>query len=101
MKRAEHLRMILDYPRPLSIHDKIILSTDQERSNIYVYQSEVVTGSNEIEIYSYENNIAKSNQIRTLPKQQQLMIIDELNLFGKQVSSKKVQKESKCYYLNT
>ena len=70
MKRAEHLRMILDYPRPLSIHDKIILSTDQERSNIYVYQSNVVTGNNEIEIYSYENNIAKSNQIRTLPKQQ-------------------------------
>jgi hypothetical protein len=28
MKRAEHLRMILEYPRPLSIHDKIILSTD-------------------------------------------------------------------------
>jgi hypothetical protein len=28
MKRAEHLRMILDYPRPLDIHDKIILSTD-------------------------------------------------------------------------
>ena len=82
--------MILDYPRPLSIHDKIILSTDQERSNIYVYQSNVVTGNNEIEIYSYENNIAKSNQIRTLPKQQQLMIIDELKLFGKNVSTKKV-----------
>ena len=100
MKRAEHLRMILDYPRPLSIHDKIILSTDQERSNIYVYQSNVVTGNNEIEIYSYENNIAKSNHIRSLPKQQQCIIIDELRCFGKQVSTKKVQRESQCFYLN-
>ena len=83
MKRAEHLRMILDYPRPLGIHDKIILSTDQERSNIYVYQSNVVTGNNEIEIYSYENNIAYSNPLRTLPKQLQATIADEVRAFGK------------------
>ena len=53
MKRASHLRMILDYPRDLSVYDKLILSTDQEQSNIYVYQSKVVTGENKIEIYSY------------------------------------------------
>ena len=100
MKRAEHLRMILDYPRDLSIHDKIILSTDQERSNIYVYQSNVVTGNNEIEIYSYENNIAYSSALRSLPKQQQLAIADEIKMFGKQQSTKKVQRESQCYYLN-
>jgi hypothetical protein len=37
MKRSEHLKMILDYPRDLNLYDKIILSTDQEQSNIYVY----------------------------------------------------------------
>jgi hypothetical protein len=100
MKRAEHLRMILEYPRALSIHDKIILSTDQERSNIYVYQSNVVTGNNEIEIYSFENNIAKSSQIRSLPKQQRMIISDENSSLGKQLSSKKVAKETQCFYLN-
>jgi len=39
MKRSEHLKMILDYPRDFNLYDKIILSTDQEQSNIYVYQS--------------------------------------------------------------
>ena len=75
--------MILDYPRPLDIHDKIILSTDQERSNIYVYQSNVVTGNNEIEIYNFENNIAYSSQLRSLPKQLQLVMVDEIKMFGK------------------
>jgi hypothetical protein len=28
MKRSEHLKMILDYPRDLNLYDKIILSTD-------------------------------------------------------------------------
>lgn len=62
------MKMILDYPRDLDIHDKIILSTDQERSNIYVYQSYKVTGSNLIEIFNYENNIAYAQQVRTLPQ---------------------------------
>jgi hypothetical protein len=48
MKKASHLKNILDYDRNLNINDKILLSTDQERSNIYVYQSNVVTGNNEI-----------------------------------------------------
>jgi len=48
MKRAEHLRKILQYERKLDINDKLLLSTDQERSNIYVYQSNVVTGENKI-----------------------------------------------------
>ena len=60
MKRSEHLRMILDYPVPLDINHKLILSTDQERSNIYVYKSNNISGENEIEIYNYENNIAYS-----------------------------------------
>lgn len=92
--------MILEYPRPLSIHDKIILSTDQERSNIYVYQSNVVTGNNEIEIYSFENNIAKSSHIRTLPKQQRMIMSDENSCFRRPVSTKKVARESQVYYLN-
>jgi hypothetical protein len=37
MKRASHLKMILDYPRDLTQYDKLILSTDQEQSNIYIY----------------------------------------------------------------
>lgn len=50
--------MILDYPRDLDLYDKIILSSDQEQSNIYVYQSSKITGENKIEIFSFANNIA-------------------------------------------
>jgi len=57
MKRSEHLRMIIDYRAPFEMNHRLILSTDQERSNIYVYQSNVISGHNEIEIYNYENNI--------------------------------------------
>ena len=60
----------------------------------------MVTGNNEIEIYSFENNIAKSSHIRTLPKQQRMIMSDENSCFGKQLSTKKVAKESQCYYLN-
>ena len=65
-----------------------------------MYQSNVVTGNNEIEIYSFENNIAKSSQIRSLPKQQRMIISDENSSLGKQLSSKKVAKETQCFYLN-
>jgi len=43
------------------------LSTDQERSNIYVYQSSIVTGENKIEIYNYENNIAYAEKAKEVP----------------------------------
>tara|TARA_B110000285_G_scaffold235512_1_gene317716 strand:- start:4026 stop:4730 length:705 start_codon:yes stop_codon:yes gene_type:complete len=36
MKSSEHLKMILNYPKDFNLHDKVILSTDQEQSNIYV-----------------------------------------------------------------
>ena len=65
-----------------------------------MYQSNVVTGNNEIEIYSFENNIAKSSQIRSLPKQQRMIMSDENSSLGKQFSTKKVAKETQCYYLN-
>jgi len=68
MKRAEHLRKILQYERKLDINDKLLLSTDQERSNIYLYQSNVVTGENKIQIYDYENNVAWVSEAKTLPQ---------------------------------
>lgn len=43
------------------------MSTDQERSNIYVYQSSIVTGENKIEIYNYENNIAYAEKAKEVP----------------------------------
>jgi len=71
IKRAEHLDDILQYSKQhgkkFNIYDKIILSTDQERSNIYVYQSSIVTGENKIEIYNYENNIAYAEKGKEVP----------------------------------
>lgn len=69
MKKSDHLKMILDYPRDLDLYDKIILSTDQEQSNIYVYQSSKITGENKIEIFSFANNIAQSRPQKTLQVQ--------------------------------
>lgn len=89
MKRAEHLRMILDYPRPLNCLDKLILSTDQERSNIYIYQSHVVTGENLIDIYNYENNIAYSSKARSLPQQIAEINKEEELLFAPRPTSRK------------
>lgn len=39
MKRADHLREIIEYPEPFAMNHRLILSTDQERSNIFVYKS--------------------------------------------------------------
>lgn len=73
IKKADHLDGIIQYSaqhgKKFNIYDKIILSTDQERSNIYVYQNNVVTGNNQIEIYNYENNIAYSEPTKEVPMQ--------------------------------
>lgn len=68
MKRSGHLREIIEYPQNFQMNHRLILSTDQERSNIYVYQSKEVTGKNKIEIYNYENNIDKAVSLRPRPK---------------------------------
>lgn len=65
--------MILN-KRKLTLEDKLILSTDQERSNIYVYKAnsksiEEGDGEYYIDIYNYENNIAYSSVVKTLPQQ--------------------------------
>lgn len=39
MKRADHVRAILQYPRKFTHDDQIILISDQERTVICVYQS--------------------------------------------------------------
>lgn len=48
------------------MNHRLILSTDQARSNIYVYQSNIEEkiGKNIIEIFKYENNIDKSVSLR-------------------------------------
>lgn len=90
MKKADHLRMILDYPRDLNIHDKIILSTDQERSNIYVYQSHKITGENLIEIYNYENNIAYAQPVRTLPQLVYMTSTKEKQIYKKKKTTSRL-----------
>ena len=51
------------------IHDKVILSTDEQTNLIYIYQSNVISGENHIDIFNYENNIVNTNRALTLPKQ--------------------------------
>ena len=62
MKSSDHLKMILDYKKEFGIHDKIILATDQEQSNIYVQKGQ------EVEIYAFPNNIGLSQKIKILPR---------------------------------
>lgn len=92
--------MILDYPVPLDINHKLILSTDQERSNIYVYKSNNITGENEIEIYNYENNIAYSNKCKTLPQQIEEIRDDQKKLYGPPPSKNLSQIEVETFYVN-
>lgn len=70
MKRSKHLRDIIEYPIEFRMNHRLILSTDQERSNIYVYMSTKAKGKNFIEIYNYENNIDKAVPLRPRPKRQ-------------------------------
>lgn len=74
MKKADHLREIIEYPVPFKMNHRLILSTDQERSNIYVYQSKDVEGEGylNIEIYNYDNNIDKAQSLIPKPKKQAL-----------------------------
>lgn len=69
MKRAQHIKDIVKYERDFNINDKIILSTDQQSNLIYIYQSNVITGENHIEIFNYENNIVNTKPATSLPKQ--------------------------------
>jgi hypothetical protein len=69
MKRAQHIKDIVKYHRSFNINDKIILSTDQQSNLIYIYQSNVITGENHIEIFNYENNIVNTKPANRLPKQ--------------------------------
>ena len=73
MKSSDHLKMILNYPKEFGIHDKIILSTDQEQSNIYVQKGQ------DIEIYTFANNIGQSRKLKeqTIPKQMMNIMVDE------------------------
>jgi hypothetical protein len=100
MKRAEHLRKIIEYHRPLDVYDKLILSTDQERSLIYIYQANVVTGENHIEIYNYENNIVYANKARTLPQQIQNIYDSQVDLYGRKETTRKSQAGNYSYYVN-
>lgn len=84
MKRSEHLREIIEYPIAFQMNHRLILSTDQERSNIYVYQSKKVTGKNLIEIFNYENNIDKAVSLRSKPN---LKIVD-----GEEVENHQIPK---------
>ena len=67
IKKADHLRTVLNYDRKLNTHDKVVLSTDQERSMVFVYQQQ--GASNKIELYEYKNNIAWSAPAKHLPEQ--------------------------------
>jgi hypothetical protein len=69
MKRAQHIKDIVDYNRDLLFNDKVILSTDQQTNLIYIYQSSnVFQGENKIDIFNYENNIVNTKNATTLPK---------------------------------
>jgi len=102
MKRSEHLRMILEYPRPLDIDDKLILSTDQERSNIYVYKAneKSISGENVIEIYNYENNIAYSTVVKTLPQQIEEIRDDQSKIYGPPTNKHLGQLHQETFYVN-
>ena len=62
MKNSEHIRKIVGCSK-FSVNHKIILSTDQENSDIFIYQSKEVTGKNLIENYSYNNNVDKASSL--------------------------------------
>ena len=101
IKRAEHIDDILQYSKQhgkkFNIYDKIILSTDQERSNIYVYQSSIVTGENKIEIYNYENNIAYAEKGKEVPIEIAYIMKDQD--LERDPNDKNIQPHN-CYYIN-
>jgi hypothetical protein len=77
--------MILNYPKEFGLHDKIILSTDQEQSNIYVQKGQ------EIEIYTFANNIAQSKKMKekTIVRQMMEIQIDEEKTSNKKPGTKR------------
>jgi len=83
MKNSDHLKMILNYDKDFGVHDKIILATDQEQSNIYVQKGQ------EVEIYTFPNNIGQSQKMKILPRQMLNIQKDEEKTLNKKASTKR------------
>ena len=95
MKSSDHLKMIMDYKGDFGVHDKIILATDQEQSNIYVQQGQ------DIQIYMFPNNIGQSQKVKILPRQMLNIQKDEEKTLNIRPSNKRFQADNRCYYINS
>ena len=75
MKKSEHIRAILQYPRKFTHDDQIVLISDQERTVICVYQSGAGSYGNaqrrqtiyNVELFVYEENVILATAIKHLP----------------------------------
>lgn len=101
MKRARHIKDIVKYERYFNINDKIILSTDQQSNLIYIYQSNVITGENHIEIFNYENNIVNTKQATSLPKQIEWLEKWADDLYKEKFNRAILPPPHTTYYINT
>lgn len=100
IKRADHLRTVLNYDRKLNTHDRIVLSTDQERSMVFVYQQQGSSGQNKIELYEYKNNIAWAAKAKHLPEQITEIQEEQDAEFGRPEYTKKLCPPNNSFYVN-
>jgi hypothetical protein len=65
------------------------LTTDQEWTSIYVYQSSVTQGENDIEIFNFQNDLAIAQLVRTLPQIIEEVRDEQLQWYGERVDTRK------------
>ena len=90
MKKTEHVKNIINYPRDFDTTDKIIMSTDNQMNYIYVFKHQTHMGDNQIEIFSFKNTIVTPNAADILPNQITNINKSLVALFGEQKNQRKV-----------
>lgn len=68
MKESNHIKDIIEYQSKLISNHRVILSTDSESSDIYVYQSQDANSKNSIEVFRYDNMVDRASSLSTKAK---------------------------------
>jgi hypothetical protein len=100
MKKASHIKRILDYSRDFDKDDKIIISTDNSSNHVYVFKHQTHMGDNQIEIFNFENTMVTPNAAENLPLQITQANRSLIALFGEQKNQRKAQIHNQSFYVN-
>lgn len=68
MSKVEHLQKVL-YTEDISLHDRIILTTDQKQSCVFFYNNKKPNSFKKVTYFKYDNQINNAKEACLLSKQ--------------------------------